>query len=137
MFATDSNPERGNNRLCAAYGCALPGGVSLDRGPGARFYCRWHLRLSVDQYDLLSSRINARFDLFRAAVERRETAELPAKPDEAYHDYLTRLDAECRKVAFERLAPTPLAPALAKAPTAADGWRLAAHLMPDYPETPA
>lgn len=128
MFATDAGSQ-GDNHFCAAYGCTLPGGISSDRGPNAKYYCRWHFRVAVDQYDTVSARINGRFDLFRAAVERRETVEFPAKLGESYYAYLTRLDSECRKVAFDNLPPVALAPAIAKKPTTADGWRLASHFV--------
>ncbi|MDS4070499.1 MAG: hypothetical protein RKO24_12865 [Candidatus Competibacter sp.] len=129
FIESESKAAKSNNHFCAAYGCSLPGGISQDHGPEAKYYCRWHFRVSVGQYDAVSFRINARQDLFLAAVERREATELPAKPGEEYHAYLTRLDAECRKVALDNLPVIALAPAVSKQTTAADGWRLASSFV--------
>jgi len=47
-----------DNWKCAAYGCPLPGGQSMDRGPGIKYYCRFHANAEMDNWDRISFAIN-------------------------------------------------------------------------------
>jgi hypothetical protein len=50
---------------CAAYGCPLPGGISLHIGPGAIYYCRFHDQADPSDWNRITHQLRMNIDILQ------------------------------------------------------------------------
>lgn len=101
-----------DNWKCAAYGCPLPGGQSMDRGPGIKYYCRFHANASMDEWDRISFAINQNIDRLRdlyqlhnAPYNQSRSRFVDPIPGETGHEYRMRVEMIVRNLVINGVAP--------------------------------
>lgn len=86
---------------CAANGCPLPGSISLEHGPNARYFCRFHHSAPPQEWDKITYRIRQNevqaWDLF--AVYRGGASKfVPKEPNETGHQHRLRAEMAARRL---------------------------------------
>lgn len=94
-----------DNWKCAAYGCPLPGGQSMDRGPGIKYYCRFHANASMDDWDRISFAINQNIGLFRDLYAGNLSKLIGPIKGETGHEYRMRAEMMARNLVIHGVMP--------------------------------
>lgn len=111
--------------LCAAFGCPLPGSICIGSTTGNTYYCRYHCRAAVEQFDAISLAINTNLPLVRHVWEMEARASdaywlrsdehaadrqrayafsaLPKDAGEDHYTYVSRLRAHAIQVITSKM----------------------------------
>lgn len=111
-----------NGGMCEAYGCPLSGGITLDGGEEARWFCRFHYNAGPEARDRITHKLRMHAELLHHlqlmshlahdvhwllhadnADDRQQAYTIalkPKAPNETHWDYVTALEVELRRTVF-------------------------------------